>query len=155
MGFLSANQIADASISSDSATASAFQDVMTRISIEKKSDLFFGQAPQGDREKTVLAGTSETSENASFVVTGDPDRSYTILLPTDGSVTMTNVSSGTEIEKYNKIEVYRFTSFPLSFEGHLDSQGRQTIYVGATRQALHPRQSPGRYVGSFSITVVY
>lgn len=119
------------------------------VSITSVSDLDFGVGVQGDPPKTVLPGTSETTENGSFLVTGDPNKAYSIALP-NGSINL-SVTTGNA-----KLKVNNFTSFPSEgAHGVLDSSGKQTIYIGATRAAVPNTQKKGKYIGSYVVTVRY
>lgn len=119
------------------------------ISITQVSDLDFGSSAAGDIEKVVLPNTMETQENASFLITGDPNTAYSISLPTK-SIQLSGPGGG------RKIKVSNFTSFPLDgANGLLDSSGQQMLYVGATRESLPQNQNPGAYTGAFTITVIY
>lgn len=143
-----------AQASSSTASAYASQTVVQTIKIEKISDLQFGNAPQGDGPKQIAAGTSESLENASFEVTGEAGRSFFIILPFNGVVTMNWMGSEEATADARPIPVNQFRSHPSLF-GSLDAQGKLRVFVGATRSALHPRQRPGQYTGQFSVTVVY
>lgn len=118
------------------------------IDIRQQSDLFFGNGPQGDPPKVVPPGTGENGQNASFIVRGDKNRVYTIILPTTGQLIH---SGGTD-----SINIFNFQSFPAEgANGLLDDKGRQILYVGATRDMLRFNQSPGDYTGTFTVQVVY
>ena len=118
------------------------------IKISTISNIDFGTGVPGDASKTVIPGTSETSVNGSFQITGDSNRAYTIVLPTSASIT---TGSGANSDS---IAISNFTSFP-SGNGLLDATGSQMMYLGATRAALKSNQKSGSYSGSYSITVVY
>jgi len=134
-----------------STTADALQTVTAAISIAKVSDLDFGTGAQGDGAKAVAPGAAENAENASFTVTGEASQAYTISLPADGSVVMSTGGGGTAD---TEIGVEGFTSFPDT-TGTLGAGGTETLYVGATRDALRATQTPGSYSGVFTVTVVY
>lgn len=134
-----------------SATANAVCTVIAALAITKASDLDFGDGTQGDSAKTVAAGSSENSENASFDMVGEPSRSFTVTLPSDSTIEMVT-GAGDTADK--KIAVDSFTSSP-SGTGSLDSGGEASLYVGATRAALGASQVAGSYSGTFDVTVVY
>jgi hypothetical protein len=134
-------------------TAQALQVVETALSIEKQSDLDFGTGVQGDPAKTVDADTSETAGNASFKVSGQPNKAYSITLPDNDSVVMTTGagSSSTQV-----IAVNNFASYPAQgANGQLSAAGEEMLYIGATRDALLPNQEAGSYSATFTVTVVY
>ena len=105
----------------------------------------FGIAAQGDLASTVLPWTSENGSNASFLVSGQPNISYAIALP-PGSISMSRFA--------DRVDVGQFRSFP-SDVGVTDGNGKQMIYVGATRNAISLTQQRGNYSGNFTITIVY
>lgn len=119
-----------------------------KVRIDQVSDMDFGIATAGDGPKTIVADTTETAENASFLVTGDRNRAYSITLPT--SMDLTKKGPGA------KINVSNFQSYPpQGANGYLNSNGQQMVYVGATRAALPNDQVSGSYSGKFTVTVVY
>lgn len=134
-------------------TAQALQVVETALSIVKFSDLDFGTGVQGDPSKTVDSDTSDTAGNASFSVYGQPNKAYTITLPDNDSVVMT---TGTGSSSNQLIAVNNFTSYPAQgANGQLNSEGKEMLYIGATRDALLPNQEAGSYTANFTVTVVY
>jgi hypothetical protein len=138
----SAHAVAATAVSTMSAT------VIAALSISTNSHLNFGQATAGDAAKTIAAGDTAS---ASFTVSGEANKTYTIVLPTNGSVTMTTGGGGTASKM---IAVTSFTSSP-STTGSLGAGGTQTLRVGATRAALPASQASGSYSGSFTVTVLY
>lgn len=120
----------------------------TPIGITQISDLSFGISAPGDPQMIISPGTSETPQNASFLITGEALTSYSISLPR--SIFMTLIGGNT------KIKVDQFTSFPAEGgNGLLDGSGKQYLYVGARRAALNNNTVSGNYVGTFSVDVVY
>jgi hypothetical protein len=88
---------------------------------------------------------SSSGVAAQFLVTGDALSNYSITLPSDGVVFLTNESS-------NTMAVNGFTSLPLA-AGVL-ATGNQVLSVGATL-SVGANQAAGNYSGSFNVTVVY
>ncbi len=131
--------------------AQALQKVIAKLDIAKVSDLDFGEAPQGDVAKTVAPGASENGENASFNVVGEPDRTFTISLPEEGTVKLETDGGGAANKE---IAVSSFASFPAT-TGQLSASGSQMLFVGATRAALLDNQQTGSYSGSFTVEVIY
>jgi hypothetical protein len=140
---------APANISADSAESLMTQWVRHQIQILNISDLNFGEAYPGAGPKTIQPGQQDNLENASFVVTGEPYRSFFIQLPA-GSTVMRLGAGGPQKE----IQVGNFQSNPSRI-GILGSLGKANVYVGATRAALSPDQKAGFYLGTFDVTVVY
>ncbi len=132
-----------------SATAKAKQIVIAALNITKVSDLEFGEAPQGDVAKTVAAGTSENTENASFLISGEPGKSISVTVPLDGVVKMVTGSAGPD----EQISVNNFSANLTSTS--IGANGNTDLFVGATRDALSATQVAGSYEGDFTVTVVY
>lgn len=136
-----------------SATALATARVITAIGISKNSDLAFGEGNPGDGNKTVTADATATPQNASFTVSGEPNRTYSISLPSDG---VTVLITGAGDTPTTRIPINQFVSYPTAASGgNLDSGGSQALIVGATRSALAADQATGAYSGTFTVTVVY
>lgn len=138
------------SVDSSSVTASASPNAtltaLTMIGLTKLSDLAFGVAARNDSVKAITAGSGGS---ASFTVSGEANRSYSITLPS--SVTLTTGAGNTA---NTQIVVNSFTSSPAS-PATLSAGGTQTLYVGATRAAISGTQTQGNYTGSFTVTVAY
>jgi hypothetical protein len=94
----------------------------------------------------VLLVSSGLGAAAQFLVSGNPNASYSISLPV-GTVTLTSSS--------NTMEVNNFTSSP-SPNGSLSGgvTGTQVLYVGATL-TVGSNQAIGSYSGGFDVTVNY
>lgn len=135
---------------SDTSSAYAKQTIVRRLQIKKVSDLNFGEASPGDGPKIVSPGTSESRENASFEVVGEPQRYFQIILPQKNSVKMKNGLGGL----HREILIQEFSSYPAR-TGTLGPSGKSMIYVGAKREAISAQQKTGDYVGQFFVTVVY
>jgi len=136
-----------------SGTAQALQIIETSLGIVKQSDLDFGTAAQGDAAKTVAPGTSEDAENASFKISGQANKAYSITLPADDVVVMETNGGGVP---ERQIPVNDFASYPAAgANGLLDASGEQTLYVGAARNAILATQESGSYADTFTVTVVY
>jgi hypothetical protein len=145
-----------------SETANASATIVIPISIEKVSDMNFGnvavQASTGGTVELTPAGSrtpvggvtlpaiTGTVSAASFTVSGTPNYTYAITLPS--SVTITNSSS-------NTMTVDVFTSNP-STTGLLSNAGSQTLNVGATLN-VSAAQPAGVYtsITPFTVTVNY
>jgi hypothetical protein len=120
------------------------------IKITVVSGLDFGNGGPGDIAKTIAPGTSETSSNASFEVSGDANTAYTITLPASGTMTTGNG------QNTDTINLTNFQSFPTAgANGLLNVSGIQNLFLGATRAALKVTQRQGTYTGSYTMTVVY
>lgn len=135
----------------------AFGQTMTAV-----QDLSFGAfvagtggtvivSPQGARTGTgdvvlMTGGQFSQGAAASFDLTGSTNATYQIILPSDGSVTLSGSQGGS-------MSLDGFTSSP-SGSGQLNPQGGQTLYVGATI-SVGSNQAAGSYSGSFSVTAVF
>jgi len=116
------------------------------ITITQISDLDFGVAFLGDSQKRVPSSNVENAENASFLITGDAGRTFTVTRP--GRIWMTHTPSG------DRIRVKRFRARPNN-SGRIRNNGERLIFVGATRNRIPAGISTGSYSGTFTITVVY
>ena len=108
--------------------------------------------PFGVRSATggalLVLASSVIPSAATFTVTGNSDATYSISLPPDGTVTLSDGAN-------HFMDVDTFRSIP-SGNGVLSgaSPGTQTLRVGATLQ-IGPRQHTGQYTGSYDITIVF
>jgi hypothetical protein len=104
--------------------------------------------PAGTRSATggVVLISSSTGAAAQFTVSGDPDFTYGITLPADGTVTL---SGGVG----HSMNVTGFTSNP-ALSGQLSGGGSQQLSVGATLNVGN-NQPAGGYSGSFMVIVDY
>jgi hypothetical protein len=144
-----------------SATALALAATISAVhaqSIHAVSDLQFGGfiagsggtvvvSPGSARNATggvLLVGQGAGVAAAQFNVTGTSNASYTISLPADNTVLLTDGS--------HTMALNSFVSQPAF--GTLSGGGAQTIRVGATL-IVGSGQVPGGYAGSFSLTVNY
>jgi len=98
-----------------------------------------------------LLAQSPVSQNASYTVAGSDGASYVIMLPPNGTVTITNGAQ--------HMDIVDFISHPASTGadgtiGHLDASGMDTFKVGATLKLVND-QAFGTYTGTFSISVNY
>jgi hypothetical protein len=125
-------------------TGKAKIKVVNGIVITKVSDLEFNEAAPGAPEETVAADATETAQNASFTIQGEPNRSISLSLPQDGMVNMTGPG--------DQIAVNQFTS---NNPTQIEAGGTSALYVGATRAALSATQTAGDYEGDFTVDVVY
>lgn len=130
-------------------TGTAKMKVVTALSVTNISDLVFAEASPGAAAETVDADQTETAQNASFEIAGEPNRAVTVSLPQDGAVRMaTNGGGSADTE----VAVNQFTSNGLS---QIDPSGTSTLFVGATRDALSSTQVAGDYEGNFIVDIVY
>jgi hypothetical protein len=130
---------------------------LVSISLTAGSGLGFGQivatAGSGTVTVTPLGGRSASGgvalgngvgvSPASFAVTGEPNTSYSITLPS--SVTL---SAGA-----NSMTADHFTSDPDG-SGNLGPAGAQTIAVGAELH-IGASQPAASYTGSYAVSVAY
>jgi hypothetical protein len=93
----------------------------------------------------VTVGQGGTYTPASFNVSGTGGASYTITLPLNNTVSLSDASS-------NTMAVNSFASSPPT--GTLSGGGMQTIRIGATL-TVGNNQPAGMYSGSFNVTVNY
>ena len=105
-------------------------------------------SPTGQRTAggSVILIPSAPGHAADFSLQGDPDATFYIDLPADGSVKLTG--SGTDLS------LTGFTSEPAGAGGQLNSGGTVDLSVGATLE-VGSGQSQGEYSGSFTVIVNY
>lgn len=130
-------------------TAQAKMKVVTAVAVNQISDLLFSETAVGAAAETVDADSSETAQNASFEIVGEPNRAIIVTLPTDGTVKMMTGGGGSAD---TEIPVDQFTS---NNPTQIDGAGSTQLFIGATRSTLSPTQVSGDYEGSFSVDVVY
>ena len=109
--------------------------------------MYFPDAYPGSPAFTIDPTNSETAQNASFLVTGEPGKRVTIILPKQ-RVTLEENKSGA------KIYVEDFKS-NVGHTSDLDQNGELNLYVGATRMDIPTRTPSGDYTGTFTVTVMY
>lgn len=131
--------------------------VQAQVSVESTQPLAFGSFAAGNgsvsistagvRTTTgeVVALSAHPGQPAQFLVTGDPNMTYAITLPADGTVTLSN--------GVTDMPLSGFVSDPAG-SGVLSGSGSQVLSVGATL-GVSAGQPPGSYSGSFNVTVNY
>ena len=138
-------------------TAVATANIIAPIAISNKADLAFALiVPHAGSRGTMMVSPdgnigcgpnlscTGTAEPSGFFITGEPLKTFTITLPS-GSQTITASA--------NSMIVDNFTS-NLATPGVLSSDGKATIFVGAT---LHvgANQPLDTYRSTFMISVEY
>ena len=147
------------------ATATASATILNPITIKQSSDLHFGSmavsvatpgtcaiSTQGVRTNTGGVNLSASGQtNASFVIKGEKSITYSIILPSN--VTITDPTS------LCTMSVNNLTARPASSNadgliGTLNSNGEDKITIGGTLN-VQAGQTIGVYTGTFSVTVAY
>ncbi|AHI29700.1 hypothetical protein AU14_17305 [Marinobacter similis] len=102
----------------------------------------------GSRTSTgsIWLNPSAGGTSALFSLAGDPDSTFAVMLPANGTVFLTGPGS--------PMPVSNFTSNPAGVDGRLDILGTGVVRVGATL-GVSSGQIPGAYSGNFFITVNY
>lgn len=127
------------------------------ITLEQLAGLDFGTVLAFGRNGFVTVSTSGTTSAsgafsslpgapAQFRVTGVPNAPYTVTLPANDSVTVTNGSESMTIDNFNRTAG--------SSQLLLDGAGEDNFAVGA-RLNTNSRQPGGTYTGTYSISVDY
>lgn len=148
---------------SASVGANATATIVKAISIDKVTDLRFGKiiadptaagqvAIQLDGTRTIAAGNvalfnqGSDEQAASFKTMGTPGAGYSLVLPADGSVSLTGPTGS---------DPMTIEGFVHSATGTLDAAtGEETFNVGATLN-VGANQAPGQYTGTFTVTAAY
>lgn len=131
----------------------------TAISIGNTQALAFGKFAAGgggsvtittDGARSAAGGVLLLSASggtaARFSVSGDPNLTYAIGLPADGTATLSNDTG-------QSMSLSGFSSTP-GLTGQLDAGGNQTVSVGATLN-VNSSQPASAYSGSFAVSVDY
>jgi hypothetical protein len=159
IGFIALGLLTTATASAQSSattSASASARVLAKITLAKVTDLNFGDLVAGAALGTVVVDTAGartstggvslavgTVSQASFTVTGEPNKTYTIAAP--ASVV---INSGA-----NNMTVNTFTS-NLASPATFPAGGSQTLNLGATLN-VGANQATGSYTNTFNVTVAY
>ena len=94
----------------------------------------------------LLVGQGSGAAAAQFSVVGTANATYSITLPLDNTVVLSDGNG-------NTMTVNSFVSSPAA-TGTLSGGGNQVIRIGAAL-IVGPNQAPGSYAGSFNLTVNY
>ena len=142
-------------------TTTTITTAIAELNVVRLEDLNFGTIvsiqPKGDVTIDPEFGTKEvtggvldfggTHNRAEFSVTGEPNATIVITLPT--GVTLARRGGG------NPVIIRRFASFPPDTEtASLGPSGKKTIFVGA-RIDVQPNERDGEYRALFMIFVDY
>lgn len=95
---------------------------------------------------SVVLVNSSACAAAEFTVSGDPNATYFIELPSNHFVTLSGPGSDMTITD--------FTSTPSGANGVIGASGSQTLSVGGTLN-VESKQAAGEYSGSFTVIVNY
>ena len=146
----------------DNVTATASAKILTAIDLSKITDLHFGTMVSTSSEGTCTVSATEESRTqtggvtlltqtptftrAYFEVEGDNSATYSITLPGNGTVT---ISDGMN----DPMSIDDFTHSAGETPA-LDVSGAGSFYVGATL-TVPANQPAGLYAGEFTVTVTY
>jgi hypothetical protein len=153
---LSAVSFASAASAATSATANASAEVLTTLTLTANSSLNFGQiAANTGGSVTVNADSTASSSGtlistgtrapAGFTVTGTPNASVVLTLPTSATLTR---SGGTETMSISGFNANPAGAFQLG------STGSSNFSIGGTL-TVASGQVAGVYNGTFSVSVEY
>ena len=107
-------------------------------------------ATTGSISASGAATTSGTTTAGDFDVTGSNNVSYSISVPADGVVTLTDTGGNSGLA----MPVKNFTTNQPLDVGTLDGTGAQTMSIGATL-TVGSNQTESTYSGNYDITVDY
>jgi len=144
-------------------TAQAFAEVIAALTATETSQLNFGRfspevqggqvivTPSGVRSTSgsvILGGGSSSS--GKFYITGAPDATFTIQLPTEPSYLLHQGSNKTMV-------VSNWSSIPPAGEGTgVLANGEQYVNIGATLLVGSLIDNPvGLYAGTYELTFAY
>lgn len=97
---------------------------------------------------TLLTGITRTA--AEYTVGGVASYVYTITVPADGIVSITDGTNFMDVDGFTFASV----ATPSVTGGTLTALGADVFYVGATL-SVNPAQVPGVYTGTFDVIVNY
>jgi hypothetical protein len=97
---------------------------------------------------TLLTGTTRTA--AKYTVGGVASYVYTITVPADGVVSITDGANFMEVSSFTFASV----AVPSGTGGTLTAGGTDVFYVGGTLN-VDAAQVPGTYTGTFDVTINY
>lgn len=123
------------------------QRIIPILNIKKTSDMYFPDAFPGSPSYTIEAGNSETAQNASFLLTGEPNKRVNIILPTQRIILQNGKHQA-------KIYVHNFRS-NVGQTSQLNNDGELKLFIGATREEIPNKIPSGDYSGNFYVTVLY
>jgi predicted RND superfamily exporter protein len=142
---------------SASLSSNATATIVTGLRIQTINDLNFGIIIRGKNNAKVRVKSDDTYDElddaheiskhwsrAKFLVTGQPNLSFSIFLP-QNTITVENKDDVMELDEIELDE----KNLPT-----LDHNGNKTIYVGGTLH-LKGNQKEGSYTGSIAISVAY
>ena len=158
-----ATQRVNAQNSATSEPANATATIIQAISIDKVADLNFGKiiadptaagqvAIQTDGSRTIAAGNvvlfdqGSNHQAASFKTIGSPGAAYYLVLPADGSVSLTGPSGS---------DPMTIEGFVHSATGTLDATTGEEIFKVGAKLNVGANQAPGQYTGTFTVTAAY
>lgn len=163
------------------ADMSASATVFDAISVEKATDLNFGQVMKGAKKYISPGGTAFSSDNSGVSTAGIQAGSFKVFAGAGSSVTLsfnnltelangdtkmpiifnedqggtavTSIGYGTEASSLTKLNVATSNSitFPTST---IDGKNGTYVYVGATVNAAADQES-GSYTGTLTLTATY
>ncbi|MEG9328440.1 DUF4402 domain-containing protein [Salinimicrobium catena] len=160
IGFsMNANAQSDASATGDSTA-----ELIAGLTITKQNTLDFGRIMTTNTAGTVTVsndglsdgvtgGVAHTSDSspapATFILTGEPNASYTVTLPANDVVFLTH-----SVDAISTLAVNGFETASLT--PSLDANGDGSISVGAVLSVGTTADSPsGVYNGTFDVSVYY
>jgi hypothetical protein len=147
-------------------TAQAGANIVAALSISSDVKLDFGSMSIPNDNVSVILSTANartvdkatnisllpgTTTNARVKVKGAGGLGYTIKLPDNGTVTITNGTTTMAIDEFQSLTPFSSSN---GLAGKLDASGNDEFVVGATLKVLKD-QSVGVYTGSFEVMVTY
>lgn len=130
------------------------------LAISNSEGLSFGRFAAGSGGSVVIAFSGARSATggavlissgpgtaARFEVSGDPNLTYSVTLPANGTASLSRAGA-------NAMPLTNFSSSLGASSGLLNALGRQTLTVGASL-SVGAGQPSGSYSGSFTVYVDY
>ena len=108
--------------------------------------------PQGLRSRTggVMLIPQGIGTAAQFICSGLAGTSYTLLLPSDGTVELTSGNNKMVVQAFSSSPAIDPNLLPVRIARGTLKGGSQPFSIGATLM-VNPAQAPGNYTGSFDV----
>jgi hypothetical protein len=123
------------------------QKIYPALDVRRVSDMYFPDAYPGSPAFTIEPGNSESAHNASFLVSGEPGKRVSVILPSERII----LQNGSNKAKIFVSDLHS----NVGGSATLDNNGELKIFVGATREEIPTKIPSGDYSGSFYVTVMY
>ena len=153
---VAAISFASAAQAADTATADAFAEILTTISVNQVDPLLFGQIAVNGDGAIVIGADGSQSCGASLVCTGTRQPGTFLISGTTGSAVGAVVDEAS-ISLTNGTDSFTLDNFTTYWPNGttLTGAGTTDLAVGGTLHIVAANASPGVYTGQYHVTVEY